>query len=90
MHSSLLYIYRLITHKMVLNCPRNFMESYVLQKLTKNSSRNFATCRIPKFSHNLATFARRIFALHFPISGLARQNMSPQFLCVKEPAENGE
>ena len=38
--------------------------------------------RIPKFSRNLATFSRRIFALHFPVSSLAKQNMSPQFLCV--------
>ena len=42
--------------------------------------------RMPKFSRNLATFSRRIFArlfaLHFPVSGLAKQNMSPQFLCV--------
>ena len=47
-------------------------------KLTKNSSRN------------LATFSRRISALHFPVSGLAKQNMSPQFLSDKETAENGE
>jgi len=26
----------------------------------------------------------------FPVSGLAKQNMSPQFLCVKETAENGK
>ena len=47
--------------------------------------------RIPKFSRNLATFSLRVssrriftrlFALHFPVSGLAKQNMSPQFLCV--------
>ena len=46
--------------------------------------------RIQKFSRTLATFSRRIFALHFPVSGLAKQNMSPQFSCVNESAENGE
>jgi len=33
--------------------------------------------RIPKFSRNLATFARKIFKLHFPINALAKQNTSP-------------
>ena len=37
---------------------------------------------IPKFSRNLASFGRRIVALHFPINGFAKQNMSPQFLCI--------
>ena len=41
--------------------------------------------RIPKFSCNLATFSRRIFALHFLFSGLAEQNMSPQELFVQKP-----
>jgi len=56
-------------------------------KLTKNSSHNFATGyqNIKLFSHNLATFSRRIFTLDFPVSGLAKQNMSPQFLCEKKP-----
>ena len=49
-------------------------------KLTKKSSRNFA-----KFSRNLATLSRRIFPLNFLVSGLAKQNMSPQYLCVKKP-----
>ena len=40
--------------------------------------------RIPKFSRNLATFSRRIFALHFHVSGVAKLNMSPQYLCVKK------
>ena len=40
--------------------------------------------RIPKFSCNLATFSHRIFALHFHVSGLAKLNMSPQYLCVKK------
>ena len=41
--------------------------------------------RIPKFSRNLATFSRRIFALHFYVNGLAKLNMSPQYLRVKKP-----
>jgi len=41
--------------------------------------------KIPKFSRNLATFSRRIFDLHFLVSSLAKQNMSPQYLCVKKP-----
>ena len=42
--------------------------------------------RIPKFSRNLATVtvSRRIFALHFLASGLEKQNMSLQNLCVKK------
>ena len=57
-------------------------------KLAKKSSQ-FCD-RIPKISRNLATFSRRIFALHFLVSGLAKQNMSPQYFCVKKPAENGK
>ena len=41
--------------------------------------------RIPKFSHNLATFSRRIFGLHFLVSRLAKQNTSLQYLCMKKP-----
>ena len=41
--------------------------------------------RIPKFSRNLATLSRRIFALHFLVSGLAKQNMSLKYLCSKKP-----
>ena len=33
--------------------------------------------RVPKFTRNLATFSRSIFAPHFLVSGLAKQNMSP-------------
>jgi len=40
--------------------------------------------RIPKFSCNLATCSRRIFTLHFLVSGLAKQNMSPQYLHVEK------
>jgi len=53
-------------------------------KLTKKSSRNFATGY-----QNLATFSRRIFALHF--HALQQKNMSPQYLCKKNNnTENGE
>ena len=45
--------------------------------------------RIPKFSCNLATLSRRFFLLHFLVSGLAKQNMSPQYLCVKKPLKMG-
>ena len=41
--------------------------------------------RIPKFSRNLATFSRRIFALHFHVSSLAKLHMSPQYSRVKKP-----
>ena len=41
--------------------------------------------RIPKFSRNLATSSRRIFGLRFHVSGLAKLNMSPQYLRVKKP-----
>ena len=41
--------------------------------------------RIPTFSSNLATLSRRIFAVHFHVSGLAKLNMSPQYLRVKKP-----
>ena len=43
--------------------------------------------RISKFSRHLATFSRKIFALHFIVSGLAKQNMStPILVCdLKEP-----
>ena len=53
-------------------------------KLTKNSSHNFVTGyqNLVAIQQNLRTA--------FPVSGLAKQNMSPQFLCVKETAENGE
>jgi len=56
-------------------------------KLMKNSCLNFATRyqNIKLFSRNLATFSRRIFVLHFPVRSLAKQNMSPQFLCEKKP-----
>ena len=40
--------------------------------------------KIPKFSRNLATFSCRIFTLHFHVSGLAKLNMSLQYLCVKK------
>ena len=40
--------------------------------------------RISKFSLNLATFSRRIFTLHFHVSGLAKLNTSPQYLRVKK------
>jgi len=53
-------------------------------KLTKKSSCNFATGY-----QNLATFSRRIFALHF--HALQQKNMSPQYLCKKNNnTENGE
>ena len=39
---------------------------------------------MPKFSRNLATLSCRIFTLHFLVSGLAKQNISPQDLCVKK------
>ena len=49
--------------------------------------------RIPKFSCNLATLSRRVFALHFLISGLAKQNTcctnvmyEPAILVSKETA----
>ena len=42
-------------------------------KLMKKSSRNFAN------------FSRKIAALHCVVSGLAKKNMSPQYLCVKKP-----
>ena len=53
-------------------------------KLTKNSSRDFGTeyQNVVAIQQNLRTA--------FPVSGLAKQNMSPQFLCVKETAENGK
>ena len=41
--------------------------------------------RIPKLSCNLSTFSRRIFVLNFHVSGLAKLNVSPQYLRVKKP-----
>lgn len=57
-------------------------------KLTKKSSLNFCD-RIRKFSRNFAKFIGKIVALCCVVSGLAKQNVSPQYLC-KETAENGE
>ena len=67
----------------------SLIKAYSGLKINKKFQSQFCD-RIQKFSRNLANFSRRIFALHFPVSGLAKQNMSPHFLCVKETAENGE
>ena len=37
--------------------------------------------KIRKFSRNFAKFGRKIVALHCVVSGVAKQNMSPQYLC---------
>ena len=52
-------------------------------KLAKKYSRNFATRYFAKFSCE-------IVALHCVVSGVAEQNMSPQYLCSKKTTENGE
>ena len=52
-------------------------------KLSKKIQLQFCD-HIPKFSCHLGAFSCRIFALHFLVSCLAKQNMSPQYLCVKE------
>ena len=41
--------------------------------------------KIRKFSRNFANFSRKIATLHCVVSGLAKKNMSPQYLCVKKP-----
>ena len=35
--------------------------------------------QVQKFSQNLANFSRKIVELHYVVSGLAKQNMSPQY-----------
>ena len=45
--------------------------------------------RIPNFSGNLATLSRRFFSLHFLVGSLAKQNISPQHLCVKKLVKMG-
>ena len=41
--------------------------------------------KIRKFSRNFAHFSGKVLALHFVVSGLAKQNMNPQYLCLKKP-----
>ena len=66
--------YSLDSFYIYIICGLNLLVLYLqAAKLTKKSSRN------------LATFSRRIFALHFYVSGLAKLNMSPQYLRVKKP-----
>ena len=43
-----------------------------------------------KFSPNFTNFSSKIVMLHCVVSGLAKQNMSPQYFVCKETAENGE
>ena len=52
-------------------------------KINKKSQSQFCD-EIRKFSRNFANFSRKIPALHYVVSGLAK-NMSPQYLCVKKP-----
>ena len=52
-------------------------------KINKKIQSQFCN-KIPKFSRNLATFSCRILGLHFLVSGLAKQNMSRQYLCMKK------
>jgi len=68
---------------------RNFKDSVSVLEINEKIQSQFCDS-IPKFSRNSATFSCRIFTLHFLVSDLAKQNMSPQFLCVKETIENGE
>ena len=43
------------------------------------------------FSFNFTNFRYKVVMLQCVVSGLAKQNMSPQHLCVcKETTENGE
>ena len=53
-------------------------------KLTRKPCRNFATVfkNLVSISQILAT---KIVALHCVVSGLVKQNMKPQYLCVKKP-----
>ena len=44
---------------------------------------------IGKFSRNFANFSRKIAALHYVVSGLAKK-YEPAILVCKETAENGE
>ena len=37
-----------------------------------------------------SNFNRKIVTLQCVVSGVAKQKMSPKYLCVKEAAENGE
>ena len=59
-------------------------------KLTKKSSHNFAT-RYETLVAIFAKFSRKIVALYCVVSGVAKQNKSPQYLCwKKKTAKNGE
>lgn len=53
--------------------------------LEMNEKIQLQSCyRIWKFSHNFANFSCKIVMLHCVISDLAKQNMSPQYFCVKK------
>ena len=49
-------------------------------KLRKKSGRNFAT-RYQSLVKISQSFSRKIVVLHCVVSGVARQNMSSQYLC---------
>ena len=48
--------------------------------------RNFNTSKVVNLRQDtkIANFSRKIIAMNF-VRGLAKQNMSPQYLCVKKP-----
>ena len=52
-------------------------------KLTEKILSQFCD-RVEKFSRNFANFSRKIVELHCLVSGLAKQNMSLQYLCAKK------
>ena len=61
----------------------NESEIYQGSRLTKNA---VAILRQDwKIRPDFAKFSRKIVALHCVVSGLAKQNMSPQYLCVMKP-----
>ena len=41
--------------------------------------------KVRKFSRNFANSSRKTATVHCVVSGLAKQNMSPQHLCVQNP-----